>query len=83
MNWIQKKIIVSSFHSGSVFALGDRKYEFDCMVSFVLGITFAFIDGMLLWAIGFFSLTIILVLMRIIWNNAVWADNVTRKLGDD
>ncbi len=48
-----------------------------------LGIIFIIIDGMLLWAIGFFSLTIILVLIRIIWNNAVWADNILRKLGDD
>lgn len=24
-----------------------------------------------------------LVLFRIIWNNAVWAENVTRKLGED
>ena len=29
-----KKIIVSSFHSGSVFALDDKNYDFDCMVSF-------------------------------------------------
>ena len=51
--------------------------------SSILGIIFIIIDGMLLWAIGFFSLTIILVLIRIIWNNAVWADNILRKLGDD
>jgi len=29
-----KKIIVSSFHSGSVYAIHDKNYDFDCMVSF-------------------------------------------------
>ena len=57
-------------------------YAFVEMISFVLGIAFFFIDGMLLWSIGFFVLAIMLVLCRIIWNNAVWAENVTRKLGD-
>jgi len=28
-------------------------------------------------------LAIILVLMRVMWNIAVFADNVTRKLGED
>ncbi len=50
--------------------------------STVLGIVFVFIDGMLLWSILFFVLAIMLVLIRIIWNNAVWLENVTRKLGD-
>ncbi len=51
--------------------------------SLILGIIFIIIDGMLLWAIGFFSLTIILVLTRIIWNNAVWIEKVTLKWGED
>jgi len=58
-------------------------YGFVGIFSFVLGIVFFWIDGMLLWSIGFFVLAIMLVLTRIIWNNAVWAENVTRKLGDD
>jgi len=58
-------------------------YSIVGIFSSILGIIFIIIDGMLLWAIGFFSLTIILVLIRIIWNNAVWADNILRKLGDD
>ena len=56
------------------------------LVSFfgiILGTIFLFIDGMLLWSIGFFSLTVILVLLKIMWGIAGWADNVTRKLGDD
>jgi len=51
--------------------------------SSVLGIVFALIDGMLLWSILFFVLAIMLVLTKIIWNNAVWLENVTRKLGDE
>ena len=58
-------------------------YAFVGMISFVLGIVFFWIDGMLLWSILFFVLAIMLVLIRIIWNNAVWLENVTRKLGDD
>ena len=48
-----------------------------------LGIVFFFIDGMLLWSIGFFSLAMILVLLKVVWGIAGWADNVARKLGDD
>ena len=29
-----KKVIISSFHSGSIYALYDRNYDFDCVVSF-------------------------------------------------
>ena len=58
-------------------------YGFVGIISFVLGIVFFFIDGMLLWSIGFFVLAIMLVLTRIIWNNAVWVENVTRKWGED
>jgi len=58
-------------------------YAFVALFSFVFGIIFFFIDGMLLWSIVFIILTIMLVLTRIIWNNAVWAENVTRKWGED
>jgi len=58
-------------------------YSFVGIISFVLGIVFFWIDGMLLWSILFFVLAIMLVLTRMIWNLAGWADNVTRKLGDD
>ena len=58
-------------------------YAFVAFFSFVLGIGFSLIDGMLLWAILFFTLGIILVLMRMMWNIAGWADRVVRKLGDD
>ena len=58
-------------------------YTLVTLISFVLGIGFSFIDGMLLWAVLFFTLGILIVLMKIIWNIAGWADNVVRKLGDD
>jgi len=61
----------------------DVAYTLVAMISFVLGIGFSIIDGMLLWAIMFFALGILIVLMRIMWGIAGWAENVTRKLGDE
>ena len=58
-------------------------YTLVAMISFVLGIVFAFIDGMLLWAVLFFTLGILIVLMKIMWNIAGFADNVIRKIGDN
>ncbi len=58
-------------------------YALIALLSFVFGIIFFFVDGMLLWSILFFVLAIMLVLTKIIWNNAVWAENVTRKWGED
>ena len=58
-------------------------YALVALLSFVFGIVFFFIDGMLLYSTVFFVLVMMLVLTRIIWNNAVWADNVLRKLGED
>ena len=58
-------------------------YALVTIFSSVLGIIFIIIDGMLLWAIGFFVLAIMLVLIRIMWENAVWLENVIRKLEDE
>ena len=58
-------------------------YAFTVIISFVLGMAFFFIDGMLLWSILFFVIVMILVLLKITWNIAGWAENVTRKLGED
>jgi len=58
-------------------------YALAALVSFVLGIGFSFIDGMLLWAVLFFALGVLVVLMKIAWNIAGFADNVVRKLGDE
>ena len=58
-------------------------YALVALFSFVLGIAFFFIDGMLLYSIGFFVLGIFLIMMKIIWGISGWAENVTRKLGDE
>ena len=58
-------------------------YAFVAIFSLILSIILFFIDGMLLYAIGFFSLFLIIGLMKIMWGIAGWADNVTRKLGED
>ena len=58
-------------------------YSLVALFSFVFGIGFSFIDGMLLWGILFFTIGILIVIMKIMWNIAGWADNVTRKLGED
>jgi len=58
-------------------------YALVALFSFVLGIGFSFIDGMLLWEVLFFALGILIVLMKIMWSIAGWADNVVRKLGND
>jgi hypothetical protein len=64
----------------SYFQVG---YTFVALFSFVSGIAFSFVDGMLLWAILCFTIGIFIVLMKIMWNIAGWAVNVTRKLGID
>jgi len=53
------------------------------IISLILGVIFIFIDGMLLYAIGFFSLFLIMGLMKLMWGIAGWADNVARKMGED
>ena len=58
-------------------------YGLVAFVSLILGIILFFIDGTLLWPIGFFSLGVILILFSIMWDISGWADNVVRKLGDD
>jgi len=58
-------------------------YGFVGIISFVLAIVLFFIDGMILWSALFFSIVVILILIRIMWNIAGWAENVTRKMGDD
>jgi len=57
-------------------------YAMTGFISFVLGIVFFFVDGMLLLSIGFIVLTIMLVLIRMIWNIAGWADIQSRKYFD-
>jgi len=58
-------------------------YAFTILISLVLGIIFAVIDGMLLYAVVFFSIFLMLVILTITWGIAGWVENVTRKLGED
>jgi len=58
-------------------------YALVTLLSLVLGVGLAVIDGMLLYAIGFFVLFLFLVILKVTWGIAGWAENVTRKLGDD
>jgi hypothetical protein len=60
----------------------QAEYTLVALFSFVLGIVFGFADGMLLWAILCFTIGIFIVLMKVMWNIAGWAANVTRKLGE-
>ena len=58
-------------------------YALVSFLGIIFGIIFFFIDGMILWAIVFFSLGIFMILLKVMWGVAGWADNVTRKIGDD
>lgn len=58
-------------------------YSFVALLSFVLGIILFFIDGMLLYSIGFFVLFLLLAVLKTTWGIAGWAENVTRKLEED
>ena len=49
----------------------------------ILSIILFFIDGMLLYAIGFFVLFLMLGLMKAMWGVSVWADNTTRRMGGE
>ena len=62
---------------------GQGAYALVSFLGIIFGIIFFFIDGMLLWSIAFFSLGIFLILLKVMWGFAGWADNVTRKMGDD
>ncbi len=58
-------------------------FAFVAVISMILGVIFIFVDGMLLHSIAFFVIGMMIVLTKMMWGIAGWADNVTRKLGDD
>ena len=68
---------------GEKMGNAQAAYAFIGFVSFLLSVVFFFIDGMLLWSIGFFVLAIMLVLVKVTWDIGGWAENVTRKMGED
>ncbi len=58
-------------------------FAFVAIISMILGVIFIFIDGMLLHSIAFFVIGMMIILAKTMWGIAGWADNVTRKLGED
>jgi hypothetical protein len=58
-------------------------FAFVAVISMILGVIFIFVDGMLLYSIVFLIFGFFLMLMKVMWGVAGWADNVTRKLGED
>ena len=69
--------------SGADMGTSQGVYAIVTFFGIFLGIVFFFIDGMLLWSITFFSLGLFLIILKIMWGFAGWADSVTRKLGDN
>ena len=58
-------------------------FAFVATISMILGVVFIFVDGMLLHSIAFLVIGMMIILTKIMWDIAGWADNVTRKLGED
>jgi len=58
-------------------------FTFIAVISMILGVIFIFVDGMLLYSIGFLVIGMMIILTKIMWGISAWADNVTRKLGDN
>ncbi len=53
------------------------------VMSMILGVVFIFVDGMLLHSIAFFVIGMMIILTKMIWGIAGWADNATRRIGGD
>lgn len=47
----------------------------------ILGVIFIFVDGMLLHSIVFFVIGMMIILTKIMWGIAGWADNAIRRMG--
>ncbi len=58
-------------------------FAFVAVMSMILGVIFIFVDGMLLHSIAFFVIGMMIILTKMMWGIAGWAENVTRKLGDE
>ena len=61
----------------------QRFFALISVISMMLGVAFIFVDGMLLYSIGFFVIGMMIMLMKVMWGIAGWAENVTRKMGED
>jgi hypothetical protein len=58
-------------------------FAFVSVMSMILGVIFIFVDGMLLYSIAFLGFGFFLMLMKAMWGVSIWADNVTRRLGEE
>ncbi len=58
-------------------------FAFVAVISMILGVIFIFVDGMLLHSIAFFVIGMMIILTKMMWSIAGWADNTTRRIGGD
>ncbi len=58
-------------------------FVFVAVISMILGVIFIFVDGMLLHSIAFFVIGMMIILTKMMWGVAGWADNATRRIGGD
>ncbi len=58
-------------------------FAFVAVISMILGVIFIFVDGMLLHSITFFVRGTMIIITKMMWGIAGWAENVTRKIGED
>jgi len=61
----------------------QRFFAIIAVISMILGAAFIFVDGMLLHSIAFFVIGMMIMLTKIMWGIAGWADNVTRRMGGE
>ncbi len=58
-------------------------FAFVAVISMILGVVLIFVDGMLLNTIAFFVIGMMIILTKMMWGIAGWADNATRRIGGD
>ncbi len=58
-------------------------FAFIAIISMILGVIFIFVDGMLLHSIAFFVIGMMIILTKMMWGIAGWADNTTQRIGGD
>ena len=58
-------------------------FAFIAIMSMILGVIFIFVDGMMLHSIAFFVIGMMIMLTKVMWGVAGWADNATRRIGGD
>lgn len=58
-------------------------FAFTSTLSMILGVVLIFVDGMLIYSIAFFVVGMTIILTKMMWGVAVWADNTTRRMSED